>query len=221
MKEKNEPLPLVEGCGYVNPGEYIARLILEVDGDRIIYADYGWPDGTLFSSRSSCSRSVFRRWAGRRLSPEETAKLSREQADDATIARAQQTLENALRLTSDEQLMSEVRRRGLLDPTGVVMARTTRSPKPKLDLSQRAIALLMTPPVKLDMHVKGKRYTLGNADDLRRELESLSSHAAAYAAYLDQRINGQSHDKAVKKFNKVRRMVRNALGYFETHAINF
>lgn len=101
------------------------------------------------------------------------------------------------------------------------MARTTRSPKPKLDLSQRAIALLQTPPVKLDMHITGKRMTMSNSDDVRRELESLAAHAAAYASYLDMRLNGQSHDKAVKKFNRTRRMVRNALGYYETHAISF
>lgn len=96
-----------------------------------------------------------------------------------------------------------------------------RNPKPKLDLSERAVALLQTPPTQLDRHITGKRYTGGNADDLRKELESLAAHAAAYSAYLGERLQGQSHPKGVKKFNAVRRKVRNALGYFETGDTSF
>ncbi len=62
-------------------------------------------------------------------------------------------------------------------------------------------------------------------DELRRELESLSAHAAAAAAYVEMRYGSgcgdQGHGDAVKHSNHVMAQVRKSLGYYTTHAISF
>ena len=60
-----------------------------------------------------------------------------------------------------------------------------------------------------------------NVDETVRYLEKLAERAVRFAAYMEARHEGQSHERAVKKQNTAARKVRKSLGYAVTHDINF
>lgn len=109
-----DTLPLEENAGYVNRGGYIARVIISLQGATIIYADFGWPDGTLFNPQGRCDRNTFRRWAGRQLTADERSKLDLSQAMTLADNKLEDLCRRVISSIPDEMLLAEVRRRGLL-----------------------------------------------------------------------------------------------------------
>jgi len=100
---------------------YFLRRIVAVRGGDVDYEDYCLEGANAWksvSTLSTCSTERLAQWAGREATEEEVSRLD-------TDATARRRLEEELRLRalalalcSDEELLAEVRRRGLWSPPG-------------------------------------------------------------------------------------------------------
>ena len=93
--------------------QYLVREIITEDYMDVNYRTYALDDGKpLQSTLSKCSKRWITKWAERKATPEEIARMKRKQAvtqeKDHVLAL---TLE-ILRLAPDELLLAEVRNRG-------------------------------------------------------------------------------------------------------------
>lgn len=101
---------------YTNRSEVFAREVLELVGYDVIYRDFALRDGKPMSSYSKCSLHTFRTWTARRCTPEEDARLLRNvpsRSDLMLRNLAADPKKLTLEAISDDELLAEVRRRGL------------------------------------------------------------------------------------------------------------
>lgn len=120
------PIPLAPELCYLCPPSgtavdgWLGRLITRVDGDIVHYISLVWPFGEVFAGALNCSKAVFRRWAkgGRLLTPEELrAVVGRQDVQDVLrlcSREAEAALRALLAPVTDQQLMAEATRRGLI-----------------------------------------------------------------------------------------------------------
>jgi len=110
MKTQN----ITIGSCYVSERKNLLREVVgETRIGGIHWRSYYLGSGTPTGDSAACSQTQMLKWADREATPEEVAKLDR-----TITAREQDFLSNvlstALACASDEQLLAEVRRRGLL-----------------------------------------------------------------------------------------------------------
>ncbi len=104
---------LKHGGIYVNIQKELVREVYDIKGDTHYWISYHLRDGRPTGDSMGCGSSVLRQWADREATQEEVERLKRgvtyqRNSDaDAQIAKA-------LTAATDEQLLAEVRRRGLV-----------------------------------------------------------------------------------------------------------
>lgn len=109
------------GGVYTNSAAASAREVLELEGRDVVYREFVLFDGQPVSFRSRCAVRTFREWAARPCTPEESARLSRDVPAQAELLLRDATaglIKLALAAASDDQLLAEVRRRGLSNRAG-------------------------------------------------------------------------------------------------------
>ena len=97
---------LRKGGGFVREIQYETP-----DGD-VGWRDYDYHDGKPFSS-GLCSKYHLSQWAERELTPSEVLKMQTGKADEVQEVRNAALTRAVLQALSDEELLAELRRRGI------------------------------------------------------------------------------------------------------------
>jgi hypothetical protein len=72
-------MTLAIGGVYAGGAGGLAREILDIEDGRVFYRDYTLTDGQPLTARGNCARATFRNWMTRACTPEEIARLRREE----------------------------------------------------------------------------------------------------------------------------------------------
>lgn len=106
--------------GEIKPGkfyanEYLIREIVEENEEgNVHWRSYILEDGSSTGDSGLCSKQSIRKWADREATPEEIARLQRQEAQSKERERDRELTYRILRELPDEFLIAEVRRRGLV-----------------------------------------------------------------------------------------------------------
>ena len=115
MPAKIKANQVAVGQYYVSKTEvFVREIVQEADSNYILWRDYQLDTGEPVSTRpSKCLKQTIAQWAGRIATPEEVARMRRDEAISNERLRSTMIVRMALHDASDEELLSEVRRRGL------------------------------------------------------------------------------------------------------------
>ena len=101
------------GCYVGGPGkEYLTRHVTHIVGDTCYWESYDTRTGEATRDCMACSEGHLYNWAGCEATPEEVARLHKPQPTyrEELVAKMQA---RALLIATDEELIEEVKRRGL------------------------------------------------------------------------------------------------------------
>lgn len=115
MTAKIKANQVAVGQYYVSKTEiFVREIVQEGDCEYILWRDYQLDTGEPISTRPSrCLKQTIAQWAGRIATSEEVARMRKDEAISNERLHATMTVRMALHDASDEELLSEVRRRGL------------------------------------------------------------------------------------------------------------
>lgn len=110
-----KPDQIKVGGIYVKKNETIAREVIAIapGTDSALYLSYSLADGKAAGDFGPCSVFHLANWAGREATEDEIRRLDRKQAALNMEALMQSKVKTGLQLASDDQLLEEVRTRGL------------------------------------------------------------------------------------------------------------
>src|SRR5262245_6904955 len=104
---------IVPGGIYAKADGVFAREVIRItpDGD-VFYNDYGLSDGAPIGRHCKCSVGTFIQWAARPLTPEETARLRREEGKAREMDLGWSMIQVAVEAAPDDLIRREFYRRG-------------------------------------------------------------------------------------------------------------
>jgi hypothetical protein len=93
-------------------GAFVREVQYETPGGLVGWRDYDHDNGEPVSS-GACSKGHLAQWAERELAPDELPRMQTKKADEVLEARNSEVTALLLPALSDEQLLAELRRRGI------------------------------------------------------------------------------------------------------------
>ncbi len=107
------PSEIRAGGFYLGKGGTFAREVYDDSPDApVLWRDYKFDNGEPVSS-GGCSKSHLAQWADRELTPNERLKMQTEKANEIQEARSAELVRAFLPAFSDEDLLTELHRRGI------------------------------------------------------------------------------------------------------------
>jgi hypothetical protein len=101
------------GSFWVNEKKHLVREITGQTWDgNLQWRSYFLDDGRPTGDSLVCSIDQIFRWSDREATAEESARMQRESGKALEVARVKRLIDIALSSASDEQLLTEIRRRG-------------------------------------------------------------------------------------------------------------
>jgi hypothetical protein len=102
------------GGFYVSDKKGFVREVVEVtESGDVLWRDFLLSSGEPIGGPNMCSKYTLSQWANREATSEEIARFQRKKADLKENVRTAEIAEMVLANVPDEQLLAEVRRRGL------------------------------------------------------------------------------------------------------------
>lgn len=101
------------GGFYASEKKGLVREITDEKNGDVYWRSYDLRTGEATGDSLVCSKYHLTQWAEREATPEEVAKMKRGDADTKDMARVMKMVDLVLKNITDEQLLAEVRRRGL------------------------------------------------------------------------------------------------------------
>jgi len=93
-------------------GNFVREVQHESPSGEILWRDYDYENGEPVSS-GGCSKNHLAQWAERELTPDERFKMQTAKANEVQKARNAELARAFLTAFSDEELLAELRRRGI------------------------------------------------------------------------------------------------------------
>ena len=115
MAEKIKPPQIAVGRFYVSKTElFVREIVQEANQANIYWRDYELATGEpIATNLNLCSKRSLAQWAGREATPDEVKLMQQQASTNRERERIQQVINTTLHEASDEDLLAEIRRRGL------------------------------------------------------------------------------------------------------------